>query len=86
MTPTDLLTAQEYARYRRCSLRTLDRERAEGRGCPFVRLGARILYRRSDIEKYIAKHVHGRAAAIDETPQPRRRGRPQKNANTAVTL
>ena len=34
MTPTDLLTPQEYARYRRCSVRTLDRERAEGRGCP----------------------------------------------------
>jgi hypothetical protein len=59
MTTTDLLTTREYARDRRCSERTLERERADGRGCPYVRLGARILYRRSDIERYIAKHVSG---------------------------
>jgi hypothetical protein len=30
MTQTDLLTARECADYRRCSLRTLDRERERG--------------------------------------------------------
>jgi hypothetical protein len=59
MTESDLLTPQEYARYRRCSLRTLDRERADGRGCPYVRLGARVLYRRADIERYVEAHVRG---------------------------
>jgi hypothetical protein len=53
MTDIELLTAAEYARLRRCSRRTLDRERANRSGCPYVRLGGRILYRRSDIERYI---------------------------------
>ena len=57
----DLLTAREYARYRRTSPRTLDRERAEGRGCPFIRLGGRILYRRADIEHYLEAQVRGGA-------------------------
>jgi hypothetical protein len=55
----DLMTAAEFARYRRCSPRTLDRERATGSGCPYVRLGARILYRRSDVDRYIARNVRG---------------------------
>ncbi len=53
MSDLELLTAAEYARLRRCSLRTLDRERANYSGCPYVRLGGRIFYRRSDIERYI---------------------------------
>jgi hypothetical protein len=53
MSDIELLTAAEYARLRRCSLRTLDRERANRSGCPYVRLGGRIFYRRSDIERYI---------------------------------
>ena len=53
MSDIKLLTTAEYARLRRCSLRTLDRERATGSGCPYVRLGGRIFYRRSDIERYI---------------------------------
>lgn len=50
MTQTDLLTAGECAAYRRCSLRTLDRERERGYGCPYVRIGGRIYYRRSDVD------------------------------------
>lgn len=61
MSITELLTPKEYARYRRCSLRTLDRERAEGRGCPYVQLGSRILYRRPDIERYVEAHVRNRS-------------------------
>jgi hypothetical protein len=56
---TDLLTPREYADYRRCSVRTLDRERAEGRGCPYVRLGGRILYRRADIDRHMEAQVRG---------------------------
>lgn len=59
MTETDLLTPQEYARYRRCSVRTLDRERAQGRGCPYVRVGSRILYRRNDIDRHVEAHLRG---------------------------
>ena len=58
---TELLTAAETAQLLRCSLRTLDRERADGRGCPFVRIGARIRYRRADVEAFVAAHVRGNA-------------------------
>jgi excisionase family DNA binding protein len=71
-----LLTACETARYLRCSLRTLDRERADGRGCPFVRIGGRIRYRRADVEAFVAAHVRGhatRAVPSADSPQPRRR-------------
>jgi hypothetical protein len=57
MSGTELLTPAEYARLRRCSLRTLDRERATRSGCPYVRLGGRLFYRRSDIDQFIATNV-----------------------------
>jgi excisionase family DNA binding protein len=59
---TELLTALETARFLRCSLRTLDRERADGRGCPFVRIGGRIRYRRADVDAFVAAHVRGNAS------------------------
>jgi hypothetical protein len=59
MTESDLLTPRECASYRRCSVRKLDRERAEGRGCPYVRIDGRIFYRRSDVVNFIAAHVRG---------------------------
>ena len=70
---TELLTAAEVARLLRCSLRTLDRERADGRGCPYVRIGRRIRYRRADVEAFVAAQVRGHATGTD-TPQSRRRG------------
>jgi hypothetical protein len=72
----DLLTPKETAMVRRCSQRTLDRERAEGRGMPYVRLGARIFYRRHDIERYLEAHVRGgerrpvAAAELSRSSQP----------------
>jgi len=69
MTETDLLTSEEFARFRRCSLRTLDRERAEGRGCPYIRLGSRILYRRADIDRYLDAN---RVGADRHVPDQRR--------------
>ncbi|MFY9839784.1 MAG: helix-turn-helix domain-containing protein [Xanthobacteraceae bacterium] len=56
-TQTDLLTAKECAAYRRCHVRTLENERECGDGCPYIRIGRRIYYRRSDVETFIAKHV-----------------------------
>jgi hypothetical protein len=82
MSELELLTPPEYARQRRCSLRTLDRERATGTGCPYVRLGARILYRRADIERYIDAHVRDHDVGVEAGP-PRRRSRPRKNADVA---
>jgi hypothetical protein len=57
MTQSDLLTARECADYRRCSIRTLDRERETGLGCPFIRIGRRVYYRRADVDKFISDHL-----------------------------
>jgi hypothetical protein len=81
VTETDLLTSIECAEYRRCSVRKLDRERAEGVGPAYVRIGSRIFYRRRDVDRFISAHVcggelHDVDAAAE--PTPHRRGRPRK--------
>jgi hypothetical protein len=53
----ELLTSKECAAYRRCSVRKLDRERAEGRGCSYVRIDGRIFYRRADVDRFIEAHL-----------------------------
>jgi hypothetical protein len=84
MTETDLLTPQEYAHYRRCSLRTLDRERANGVGCPYVRLGARIFYRRADIGRYIVEQIRGGdLRAVKPPPRQRVTAASTVSTNTA---
>jgi hypothetical protein len=57
MSDNELLTRAEYAQRRRCSLSTLDRERANHSGCPYVRLGGRLFYRRSDVDHFIETRV-----------------------------
>lgn len=56
---SELLTPRESAEYRRTSIRTQDRERAEGRGPRYVRIGSRIYYRRADVDAFIAAHLVG---------------------------
>jgi hypothetical protein len=53
----ELLTPRECADYSRCSIRKLDRERADGRGCPYVRIDGRIFYRRGDVDRFIEQHL-----------------------------
>ena len=57
MSGNELLTERETAEVRRCSTRKLQRDRAEGRGCPYVRIDGRIFYRRQDLDHFIAAHV-----------------------------
>jgi hypothetical protein len=87
MFESELLTPKECSQYRRCSLRKLDRERAERRGCPYVRIDGRIFYRRSDVDRFISTHLCGdEAFGVDAGTEParRRRGRPRKTtANEA---
>ena len=52
-----LYTPQEYAAWRQCSLKTLERERVAGTGCPFVSVGRRVYYREEDIEAFLAGRV-----------------------------
>lgn len=59
MIESELLTPRECAAYRRCSLRKLDRERADGRGPPYIRDDRRIFYRRRDVDAFIEAHLCG---------------------------
>jgi hypothetical protein len=53
----DLLTEAEAAHLRRQSIRTLQAERLRNDGCPYVKLGRSVRYRRSDVLKFIEAHV-----------------------------
>jgi hypothetical protein len=55
----ELFTTPEYARERKCSERTIERERTGGTGCKYVKLGRSVRYRRRDILDFIARHVRG---------------------------
>jgi hypothetical protein len=48
-----LLTPQQLAKLRGTSTRTLERERCNGLGVPFVKWGRRVLYRKQDVLKFI---------------------------------
>jgi hypothetical protein len=78
----DLLPAKEVAKIRNCSEAKLEWERANGRGPAYVRDGRKILYRRRDLDAYIAANLHGGAAA---DPKPRRRGRLKRAAEQPAT-
>src|ERR1700720_130221 len=52
-----LLTQQEAAEATRLSQRTLERHRLTGTGPKFVRLGRRVLYRREDVEEWVAGNI-----------------------------
>jgi hypothetical protein len=53
----ELLTQGEYAKERKCSERTLERERATGTGCKFIKIGRAIRYRRREIRAYHEEHL-----------------------------
>jgi hypothetical protein len=61
----DLLTEHEAAALRRQSVRTLQAERLKGGGCPFVRLGRSVRYRRSDVLKYIEDRIYSSTSEAD---------------------
>jgi hypothetical protein len=54
-----LLTSKDRAKIEQRSVRTIERERERGDGCPYVRLGRRIYYRPEDVQQFIAAHVRG---------------------------
>ena len=66
------LTQQEAAAYLRLSPRTLERHRVEGTGSRFVKLGRRVLYRRSDLDDWAATLVADDATG--EAGEDRRKG------------
>jgi hypothetical protein len=59
-----LLTEIEAAQLRRQSVRTLQAERLHGGGCPHVKLGRSVRYRRSDVLRFIESHVRGSTSEL----------------------
>ena len=53
----ELLKQHDYAKIRKCSERTIERERASGAGCRFVKIGRAVRYRRSDILDFLERHT-----------------------------
>ena len=49
------------------SERTLERLRQTGTGPPFIKAGRRVLYRRSDVEAWLAAHTYGSTAEAEHS-------------------
>jgi hypothetical protein len=64
------LTRAEVAKEFRISERTLERM-----GPAFAKIGQRVVYSRSDVEEWLARH---RVNPLDAGARPLRRGRPTK--------
>ncbi len=55
----ELLNENEVQREYGLNARTLQRERSVGTGVPYVKMGRRVLYKRTDLDKFIEKHTVG---------------------------
>ncbi len=53
----ELLTGVEYAGIRRCSLRTVERERSTGEGCRYIKMGRAVRYKRRDVHDFIERNA-----------------------------
>ena len=54
-----LLTEKEVQELYKLNVKTLQRERFNGTGIPYVKLGRRVRYKIEDIEKYIKANTVG---------------------------
>ena len=54
-----LLTEKEVQEYYKINVNTLQRNRSEGLGLPYVKLGRLVRYKVSDIEKYLDANTVG---------------------------
>ena len=66
--PTDLLTTEEAGRYLRLSPRTLERYRVTGEGPRYLKIGRRVLYRKSDLDEWLKNK--SRRSTSDPGPDP----------------
>jgi hypothetical protein len=64
--PNELLTGDEYARERKCSLRTVERERTTGTGCTFIKIGRSVRYRWGDVLAFL--QLHARQSTSEPEP------------------
>ena len=63
--PKKLLCEKEVERIYGLNFRTLQRERTNGVGIPYHKIGRRVLYQVSDIEAFLASHRHGEVVRYD---------------------
>ena len=80
----ELLTTAEYARERKSSERTIERERTSGTGCKFVKIGRSVRYRRRDILDFIARHVRGSTSELASSSPEHIVGARSRNAALAA--
>lgn len=66
MTIQDLIPEPDFAAQRGVSLRTVQRERAQRIGPPFIKIGRKVFYRPAAIEQWLIER---------EQEQPRANGR-----------
>ncbi len=64
MTIQDLISETEYAAARGVSLRTVQRERAQRVGPPFIQLGRKIYYRPAAIEMWLIAKEQAQPRAV----------------------
>jgi hypothetical protein len=53
----DLWLSEEYADFFKIRPQTAQKQRMVASGCPFVRIGGRVYYRRADVLAYVASHL-----------------------------
>jgi hypothetical protein len=61
----ELLTGPEYADLRRCSVRTVERERTSGTGCRYIKFSRSVRYRRRDVLDFMEQRVRGSTSEPD---------------------
>lgn len=66
MTPARLSTDQA-AEYLGVAIPTIKAWRRRGTGPQWLKLGRRVLYDRTDLDRYMAARRHGGEAAIDQS-------------------
>ena len=69
-----ILSPDEAVEYlgRRLSKQTLARRRVDGTGCPYLKIGSRIGYRRSALEAWL-RDCERRSSSDGRTPSARQR-------------
>ena len=68
-----LLDQDRLAKLLGCSARTLERQRLEGTGVPFVRVGRLVRYRLADVQNYLAERVRTSTSIPVRSPRQRDR-------------
>jgi hypothetical protein len=62
---TKLLSEKEVEKFFGLNYRTLQRERTNGVGIPYHKIGRRVFYRISDIEEFLAANKVGEVVRYD---------------------